>query len=224
MMSATLFLLRENEERSFIFTASKFFKTERMLHMKKLLCLLLVFVMCLSLCACGKKEGTKTVLTEKTVFMQNQKEEEGPTGGEIRNEIKFVPEKVVAEDENVKIALQSFSEVYLNYTLNPRWVATCSVKVYNKTNENIYAGIQNTYINEDKVSVGNGASNGNIKGGKSEVITFNVELEAGHQNVIKSYTAEDLYDLEGDVTIRFSDRGYTNDDYSVPFNFSHLKK
>ena len=68
MMSATLFLLRENEERSFIFTASNFFKTERMLHMKKILCLLLTFVLSLSLCACGNsssKIGDTTVDSNK---------------------------------------------------------------------------------------------------------------------------------------------------------------
>ena len=163
----------------------------------------------------GGSGNNSVVINKKT---ENKKNENKPIDGEIRNSILFDTEKIVYEDENVKIAILSFVE---DYQINPRYETAISCKVYNKTSsDEIYVSATDMYINDEAIGyeccIYGG---GKIKGGKTQIGMFRISKETPAGAEPQSYVCEDLYDLVGIFKIDINNK----ERYEASFNLSSLK-
>lgn len=111
--------------------------------MKKMVSLVLTFVICLSLCACGQNN---TQASTTTISGANSKE--SATNGE---KIEF-NDLILAEDENIKISLVNFHVEERN-TVNGVQEAKCAIlKIENKTDYEILF-YPKAYLDNEEVIV-----------------------------------------------------------------------
>ena len=161
--------------------------------MKKLLCLLLVLVLCLSLCACGNTTE-KEAASEETPNMANP---EQTTAEEEYKTIEFEEPVVVWEDENIRVELICFFEELFYWPEgDPVIEKGATFRLVNKTDVEVMVRLLEAYVGMDAVQLVQSAGGETPAPQKAMTINYVFQKFVG-SNTAPLESLEDLYQLDG---------------------------
>lgn len=199
--------------------------------MKKVISLILVFVMCLSLCACGQSNActcdcAQCAQCEKKTQSHDAVETtqvSSVTATEMendKNQIVFPEPVLLAEDKIVRVELISFFEEDSPYKHIGKYV---TMKFTNKADYEIGVWLKNLAVDGNAVECSYpGAQKPTLLPG--ETTTYYLEILDTFKNALDS--VEQLYTLKGrfEVLERTGSNSYKNS-YEIPFSVaSSLEK
>lgn len=164
--------------------------------MKKAISLLIVFVVCLSLCACGSGQPSKSP---------------GTLSGTARHVIAL-NDLVLAEDDNVKISLVDF---YTNERIsagNSDGGKCATFKVENKTGHNLRVHVI-PYLNNEQLTASTIEGNTTIEAGRIGRIGY--MFTYGIYNPSDVESLEDLYGLEFTIELSIDSGASNSEQYTV---------
>ena len=179
--------------------------------MKKLLGILLAGMMLLSVSACGEQEAK-----EPEVYYVTKDQPHAD------NVIEF--NKVVAEDENVKIELISFVEEYHENATPPfpKYVHEIATKVHNKSNDKLTVFLSNAFIDDESITYGLDSAP-SIPAGKTDINRYSIKKE-GSSGEEPLDSINDLYRLNGTFQVVIHADNGNAELYNLPFAFAGLQK
>lgn len=206
--------------------------------MKKGISLILVAIMCLSLCSCGKSDAcscdcaqcaqceNKTHTTEAADISPVDNVPEAAE--QNNNVIEFETPIVVAEDEYLRVELVKFYEEYRLWKQGYPYSADATTegailekivvfKICNKTDHTLSVAMSDAYLGNDGAkifNVGSGYAD-DVAAGKNILKDF--LILTAEEETLKSI--EELYSLDGDFTVRHIDEdGVSRKNYELKFS------
>jgi len=207
--------------------------------MKKIISLVLILVMCLSLCACGKNGACSCDCaqcaqcekkTQATEIADTSHMEDVPEVTELSNDvIEFETPIVVAEDQNIRVELVKFYQEYTSWTNagRPSSIKADSTtegatlekyvvfKFCNKTDHTLLTYMDDIYLGSDGAYNMNAHSSKDIAAGKN--ISREFIIQTGEKETLKSI--EELYSLDGDFYVSHKgEDGISKNGYTLKFS------
>lgn len=189
------------------------------MQMKKISSFILVLVICLSLCACGKQAKIDGNNVDDITTALEQSDDKV---------IKFEPSIVVAEDQYVRVELVRFYQDYFRWT-DSNWPVQANsstegatlqnvvvFKFCNKCDHDLYIEMSDVYLENDGAHRrGLEASSREPAAGKN--VTGHYLIQTGERESLQSM--DELYSLNGEFKIshRVSE-GILKDPYSLQFS------
>lgn len=186
--------------------------------MKKIVSLVLVFVLCLSLCACGKSDGCscncaqcaqcekKTHTHEEVLSATMAEIEDG------KRKIVFPEPLFLAEDQKIRVELIRFFEEDSPYKHIGKYV---TMKFTNKADYEIGVRLENLFVDGNAADYIYSGSAPNILPG--ETATYHFEIMDTFKNTLDSL--DQLYTLKGRFKVmRRTGTNHYADAYEVPFS------
>lgn len=176
--------------------------------MKKVVSLLLVLVMCLSLCACGAEKASSPVAIQ-------------PEGTNTEgNNVDFETPLLAWEDNKVKLEIIGFFQEKNIWAESPTLESGITFKLTNKTDAELNAMFVDAYIGTDNVSIIIKDVNSTVAPGKSVTQKYLINKYVG-SNVAALDSIEELYELDGKFSIYFTEDYSAN--YDLTFSIPELR-
>lgn len=169
--------------------------------MKRAISLVLVLIMCLTLCACGKTQESRENNSVHSVSETNEQSDD--------NVIEFDSSIVVAEDEFIRVELLKFYQDYYIWddfgtpikvsqsTEGARLEKFVTLKFYNKCDHKLRLYMDDIYLGNDGASLYLMAAKVNPDAGKN--ITASYLIRTGEKETLNSM--EELHLFEGEFLI-----------------------
>lgn len=172
--------------------------------MKKIISLILALAICLSLCACGQKAAeTAPEATASTETQPPQTTVAAPA-----NERITFDDLVLAEDKNVKISLVDFFVETMNFAEGPVDEKCATLKIENKTDQNLSTFVR-AYLDNEELSVV-GLSGGAVEAGR--VSRYSATYDYGaYPNFTPLESLDKMYGLELTIELTF---GYDTSEWT----------
>lgn len=205
--------------------------------MKKAISLILVFVMCLSLCACGQSNvctcdcpqcaqcEKKTENTELADADPMNNASEDATLN--KNVIAFETPIVVAEDENMRVEAVKFYQDYRTLSVHgypsnaDATTEGATLEKYvvfnfcNKTDHGLRIQLDEIYLGSDSAFSATGYQSEEVAAGKNVLREY--IIQTGGKETLQSL--EELYSLDGDFYVWYvDDNDVGRDRYSLKFS------
>lgn len=168
--------------------------------MKKVIPLVLVFVMCLALCACGKS-NVCTCDCPQCAQCEQKTHAHGTAEKEANeNKIVFSKPVLLVDSEEVRIELVGFNQkdsTVKDVTTIKKYIA---LKIHNKASYEIMLKLENLAVNDEQVKcvyLESSTQNPRILAG--DTTTYHIEIKPAFEEALNSM--EDLYQLKGRVQV-----------------------
>lgn len=189
--------------------------------MKKAISLILVSVICLSLCACGKTQESPEHIPVDSVAEVSKQDND--------HVIEFDPPIVVAEDEYIRVELLKFYQDFYIWddfgspikvsasTEGAELEKFVTLKFYNKCDHKLRLYMDDIYLGNDGASLYLMAAKVNPDAGKN--VTASYLIRTGEKETLNSM--EELYSFEGEffITHEYED-GTPKNPHNLKFSIS----